>query len=74
MDGVDNICYANGFRTDGVLDNFLKSYELFDQSKSPDIKGSSSDLFLRPDSDGTGAVVLGTLVCMTLALDLLGAD
>ena len=40
----NNICHVNGFRTDGVLDDFLKDYELFDQSKLPDIKGSSSDL------------------------------
>ena len=29
----NQVCYGNGFRTDGVLDDFLKSYELFDGKK-----------------------------------------
>ena len=35
---LDNVCYANGFRTDGVLDNFLEEYELFDQIKQSDTR------------------------------------
>ena len=29
----NNVCYANGFRTDGVLDDFLQDYVLFDLTK-----------------------------------------
>ena len=41
---LDNhVCYANGFGTDGVLDEFLKSYELFDESKC----SSARQFFIR---------------------------
>ena len=35
---LNNICYVNEFTRDGVLDKFLQEYELFDDSKSAEVK------------------------------------
>ena len=35
---LNNICYVNGFTRDGVLDNFLQEYELFNDGKLTEVK------------------------------------